>query len=127
MVKIISWVLINTMYCYNQVQRRLRILRKNREIYERRYREGYNIYDPQYYIWLKSTHPSYAEEWYYKVAMMMRSSSQITPSPSDPSTELEQTAMLDSSRSSIEVELAGEGNKDLEKYTRRYEEGYNIL
>ena len=34
--------------------------------------------------------------------------------------------MLDSSGSSIEVELAGEGNKDLEKYTRRYEEGYNI-
>ena len=58
---------------------------------------------------------------------MEGSSSQETSLvPSEPSTESEHSAMLDSSGSSVELELAGEENKDLEKYTRRYEEGYNI-
>ena len=92
------------------------------EIYETQYSEG-DIYDPKYYKWLKSTHPSYAEEWYHKVVMMVGSSSQETiPRLSEPSTESEQSAMLYSYGSSTELELAGEGNKDLEKYARRYEE-----
>ena len=50
---------------------------------------------------------------------MVGSSSQETiPGLSEPSAKSEQSAMLDSSGSSIELELAGEGNKDLEKYTR---------
>ena len=90
------------------------------EIYETRYNEGYDIYDPKYYEWLKSTHPSYAEEWYHKVVMMVGSSSQeTTPGLSVPSAQSEQSAMLDSSGSSTELELAGEGNKDLEKYRGR--------
>ena len=98
------------------------------EIYETRYNEGYDIYDPKYYEWLKSTHPSYVEEWYHKVVTMVGSSSQeASPGLSVPSAESEHSAMLDSSGSSIELELAEEGNKDLEKYTRRYEEGYNIF
>ena len=97
------------------------------EKYERRYKEGYNLFDPQYYKWLKSTHPEYAEQWYAKVILMVGSSSQETSlGPSEPSTEVEQLSVQDSSGSSAELELAGEGNKDLEKYTRRYEEGYNI-
>ena len=92
------------------------------EIYERRYSEGYDIYIPHYYKWLKSTYISYAEEWYHKVVRMIGSSSQAaSQGTSEPSTKLEQSVMQDSSGSSI-----GEGNKDLEKYIRRYEEGYNL-
>lgn len=86
---------------------------KDIEIYKTRYSEGYDIYDPQYYKWLRATHPTYAEEWYNNIASIIISGHR-TLSP-----DLE-------SASSIEVELAEEGNKDLEKYTRRYEEGYNI-
>ena len=95
------------------------------EIYETWYNEGYDIYDPKYYKWLN---PSYAEEWYCKVVMMVGLSSQeTTPGLSVPSAESEQSVMLDSSGSSIELGLAGEGDKDPENYTRRYEEGYNIF
>ena len=40
--------------------------------------------------------------------MIGLSSQETTPGPSEPSTELEQSAMHDSSGSSIELELAGE-------------------
>ena len=99
---------------------------KDIEIYETRYSEGYDIYDPQYYKWLRATHPTYAEEWYNNI---VSSSQDIATLSTDlePAHGLEQSVIVDPSASSIEVELAGEGNKDLEKYTRRYEEGYNIF
>ena len=103
----------------------------NREdIYERWYSKGYDIYNPQYYKWLKSTYPSYAEEWYHKVVIVQSSSQETILGASEVSTELEQSAMQDSSRSSIQLELAGDldRNKDLKKYyTRRYEKGYNLF
>ena len=37
---------------------------KDLEKYTRRYEEGYNLYDPQYYAWLQCTHPTYAKAWY---------------------------------------------------------------
>jgi len=46
--------------------------------------------------------------------------------PSEPSTEVEQPVMHDSSRSSTGLDLAGEDNKDLKKYASCYEEGYNL-
>ena len=45
--------------------------------------------------------------WYNKAVLLTGLSSQ---EPSEPSVELEQSAMLDSSESSLELETAGEGN-----------------
>ena len=64
------------------------------------------IYDPLHYKWLQSTHPEYGEDYYDKVIVMEGSSSQETLLvPSEPSTEVEQSAIQDYSESSVELEI----------------------
>ena len=59
---------------------------KDLEKYTRRYEEGYNIFDAQYYAWLQSTHPSYAKRW-YQTAVKTGST------PVEPETDLESSDM----------------------------------
>ena len=40
------------------------------QLYERRYEEGYNLFDEGYYEWLKQNHPLYAGEWHKKAVKL---------------------------------------------------------
>ena len=67
--------------------------------YRRRFEEGYDVYDPEYYKWMKYNHPVEAETWIKNVGRPMSSTgntdqgsevetTEKNPGPSQPSEQL---------------------------------------
>ena len=59
-------------------------------LYERRFQEGYNIYDEMYYQWLQLHHPTYAKQW-HKNAIILKPLSTVRTRLDDEPTILKQS------------------------------------
>ena len=56
------------------------------QLYERRYEEGYNLFDEGYYEWLKQNHPLYAGEWHKKAVKLQQQPSTTIVATTVPNT-----------------------------------------
>ena len=81
----------------------------SRQLYERRFEEGYNLFDEGYHAWLKQNHPKYAEEWCKKAVRLESPSASVTTSIPETSVTPPPDA------TSIQL------------YERRFEEEYNLF
>ena len=97
--------------------------------YRRRFEEGYDVYDPEYYKWMKHNHPVKAEAW-IKSAIRTEDASNVEKPISStgntdqsPESETTQKKSCENPGSSKPKAI----NKLTEaKYRRRFEEGYDV-